>query len=122
MGARAKRGRGRPHLVPQSPVTHLPPPESSVKETLVRSDDRITKDLNVNAEEFEEERDVEVEDAETLESIDNRPVSPKAEIKPMDRPKLWVDVVSDNRNPSKGLSIEYVALNVVNGKVEKRSI
>ncbi|KAL5184132.1 Transposon TX1 uncharacterized protein [Glycine soja] len=106
------------HLVPQSPVTHLPPPESSVKETLVRSDDRITKDLNVNAEEFEEERDVEVEDAETLESIDNRPVSPKAEIKPMDPPKLWVDAVSDNRNPSKGLSMEYVAPNMVNGEVE----
>ncbi|KAL5134431.1 Transposon TX1 uncharacterized protein [Glycine soja] len=74
--------------------------------------------LGASVAEFEEERDVEVKDAETLESIDNRPVSPKAEIKPMDRPKLWVDVVSDNRNPSKGLSIEYVALNVVNGKVE----
>ncbi|KAH1253271.1 putative ribonuclease H protein [Glycine max] len=118
MGARAKRGRGRPHLVPQSPVTHLPPLESSVKETLVRSDAGITEDLHVNAEDSEEERDVEVEDAETLESIDNRPISPKAEIKPMDPPKLWVDAVSDNRNPSKGLYMEYVAPNVVNGEVE----
>ncbi|KAG5034515.1 hypothetical protein JHK87_009425 [Glycine soja] len=36
----------------------------------------------------------------------------------MDPPKLWVDAVSDNRNPSKGLYMEYVAPNVVNGEVE----
>lgn len=32
--------------------------------------------------------------------------------------KLWVDVLNENRNPEKGLAIEYVAPTLVNGEVE----
>ncbi|XP_058732715.1 uncharacterized protein LOC131604280 [Vicia villosa] len=32
--------------------------------------------------------------------------------------KLWVDVLSENRNPSKGLTIQYVAPSLVDGEVE----
>src|SRR4051812_13975257 len=32
--------------------------------------------------------------------------------------KLWVDVISNNRNPSNGMQIEFVAPQLVNGEVE----
>lgn len=32
--------------------------------------------------------------------------------------KLWVDVLSENRNPVNGMAIEYMAPKVVNGEVE----
>jgi hypothetical protein len=35
-----------------------------------------------------------------------------------DTKKLWVDVLSGNRNPANGLAMEYVAPKLVNGEVE----
>lgn len=32
--------------------------------------------------------------------------------------KLWVDVLSNNRNPANGMVIEYVAPKLVNGEIE----
>ncbi|CAK8533457.1 unnamed protein product [Lathyrus sativus] len=32
--------------------------------------------------------------------------------------KPWVDVINDNRNPAKGMAIEYVVPKIVNGVIE----
>ncbi|CAK8575459.1 unnamed protein product [Lathyrus sativus] len=36
----------------------------------------------------------------------------------MEERKLWIDVLSDNRNPAKGLAMEYVAPNIGNDTME----
>lgn len=37
---------------------------------------------------------------------------------PQDSRKLWVDIISGNRNPCNGMVIEFVTPNLVNGKIE----
>ena len=32
--------------------------------------------------------------------------------------KLWIDVLNDNRNPAKGMAIEYVQPTLVDGEIE----
>ncbi|XP_058761495.1 uncharacterized protein LOC131634890 [Vicia villosa] len=49
--------------------------------------------------------------AETLKKIDSTAASKN------DR-KLWVDVLAENRNPAKGLSMQFVAPSVIDGGIE----
>lgn len=32
--------------------------------------------------------------------------------------KLWVDIINENRNPAKGLTMEFVAPKVIDGEIE----
>ncbi|XP_058782915.1 uncharacterized protein LOC131657547 [Vicia villosa] len=105
-GSRVKRGRGRPpKAVPPSPENH-PSPSSPVKEKMTTQPVTASK---MDTEKIEEE----ISKDETLilgmKKNVSLPESRKAE-----EHKLWVDILTENRNPTKGLSMQYVAPNVTN--------
>ncbi|XP_058784375.1 uncharacterized protein LOC131659164 [Vicia villosa] len=59
------------------------------------------------------------EGTEGLKAIEETLSSPLKKIEEMEGPrKLWVDVLSENRNPMKRLSMQYVAPSMVNGEIE----
>jgi hypothetical protein len=51
-------------------------------------------------------------------SEDHHEAIPTSSTKHSDPPRLWVDVLSGNRNPVNGLTMEYVAPKRVNGEIE----
>ncbi|CAK8533157.1 unnamed protein product [Lathyrus sativus] len=96
-----KRGRGRPKsTVPPSPETltnsNTPKVVSRVTTTMSEAG-KSTEKIN--------------------EKVPTETLTEQTQVKPEER-KLWVDVISDNRNPTKGLSMEYVAPKVINGVIE----
>lgn len=73
-----------------------------------------TLDGAINDDNDGSEEEVQIP-SETL--IVTKPGSETVDEKQGER-KLWVDVLSDNRNPAKGMTMEYVAPKLVNGEVE----
>lgn len=65
--------------------------------------------VSINEEECEQPVMEEVKGYETLKSEKNDQ---------LDNRRLWVDVISDNRNPAKGRTMECIAPTIVNGKIE----
>ncbi|CAK8560653.1 unnamed protein product [Lathyrus sativus] len=95
-----KRGRGRPKsTVPPSleNLASLKTPEAEPSTTPTVNED--------------------VTNIEKLAQATTETLTEPPQVKSDER-KLWVDVISDNRNPVKGLSMEYVAPKVINGVIE----
>ncbi|CAK8565852.1 unnamed protein product [Lathyrus sativus] len=116
MGARGKRGRGRPHMVPLSPVTIPIPSEATGKDTPLKVAEELSKEETKN--EKEDLEDEIVEETETLETkVYAKKEDSDNKVVKTDR-KLWVDVLSENCNSSKGLTIQYVAPKLINEKME----
>ncbi|CAK8568716.1 unnamed protein product [Lathyrus sativus] len=104
-----KRGRGRPKTtVPPSPeiLTSLKTPEHE-------------SPINVQTPEIEprttagEDKDM----TNTMAKENKKTLTEPTKPQPEER-KPWVDVINDNRNPVKGMAIEYVAPKIVNGVIE----
>ncbi|XP_058726185.1 uncharacterized protein LOC131597508 [Vicia villosa] len=111
MGTRGKRGRGRPKLAPSSPAPQPSQASSTVKETPVLEENEpviLVESL---------QQSYEAQDLTNMKTLNSEK---EHNLKETTQPeqKLWVDIVSENRNPSKGLSIQYVAPNLVDGEVE----
>ncbi|XP_058775452.1 uncharacterized protein LOC131649713 [Vicia villosa] len=111
MGTRGKRGRGRPKLAPSSPALQPPPTTVTVEANpvLEKSDPMILV-----------EREQQIKEQQDLTNVETLDSGKERNLKETSQPerKLWVDIVSENRNPSKGLSIQYVAPNLVDGEIE----
>ncbi|CAL5195885.1 unnamed protein product [Lathyrus oleraceus] len=101
----AKQGHGRPKItIPPSPMNHpslsMQPDKESANREMEGGD---------SSSRNEKARDKEVLEDETLEAE----IEGKSEAH-----KLWVDVLSENQNPTKRLVIMYVAPTMVNEEVE----
>ncbi|CAK8534896.1 unnamed protein product [Lathyrus sativus] len=124
------RGRGRP------PKNTVPPPSKTQPVSPTQQQSELCNHLESNTS-LTEEGILETLDARTkpnqeematvTQSIDTtQPVIPKQPEngKPIHEGaseevrKLWVDVLKDNRNPTKGRAMKFIAPQVVNGKVE----
>ncbi|CAK8566575.1 unnamed protein product [Lathyrus sativus] len=116
-----KKGRGRP----KSTVPPPPPSVSTASLTTPQNVSRTTlpSDSSLKAHEFgskAEKEKITLTEEETTPTIEDATKEPGIETpqaQPEDR-KQWVDIINDNRNPSKGLTMEYVAPKVVNGMIE----
>ncbi|XP_058771879.1 uncharacterized protein LOC131645220 [Vicia villosa] len=103
------KGRGRPKKASIPPVHHgttassAEPEKGSNKSGTMEQSISVKKITQVNSNQGEMSRD------EGSKSVNEQPTSPK---------KLWVDVISGNRNPTNGLQMEFVAPKVVNGELE----
>ncbi|XP_058784060.1 uncharacterized protein LOC131658825 [Vicia villosa] len=111
MGARGKRGRGRPKLAPSSPILQPPPVTDTVEEDPVQEKNEADT-LVKSVQQPKEKQDL--QDVEKVKIDDGKEHNQTG----VSERKLWVDVLSENRNPSKGLSIQYVAPNVIDGEIE----
>lgn len=118
MRAYGKQGRGRPNLAPPSPASHPSPPSHTVQENPISSVEEtqvvpeILEELEANSQKLKE--DQESTGDETLELKEERKAIETAH----PECKLWVDVLSENRNHTKGLSIQFVAPNLIDTEVE----
>ncbi|CAK8536856.1 unnamed protein product [Lathyrus sativus] len=108
-----KRGRGRP----KSTVPPPPPLESltSLKTHEIESRTTTPPDTSSKTPEIGARTNKEV--TTTLENENKETLTGTTQAQPEER-KLWVDIINDNRNPAKGLTVEYVAPKVVNGVIE----
>ncbi|CAK8574347.1 unnamed protein product [Lathyrus sativus] len=100
MTATTKRGRGRPKS------TVPPSPENLANVKTHEDDPSITPAVNKDGINIGKLAKA------TTETLTESP-----QVKSDER-KLWVDVISDNWNPAKGLSMEYVAPKVINGVIQ----
>lgn len=100
-----KRGRGRPKsTVPSSTKNQNSPEPQSEMET--GKHDETEDENKLDGEKLIEERSKEVE-------------TPKDDPKGnQEARRLWVDVISENRNPTKGRMMSYVAPKMVEGQIE----
>ncbi|CAK8577868.1 unnamed protein product [Lathyrus sativus] len=101
--AGAKRSRGRPKAT-VSPVPTQPSPH--VVQSMVnteKQDEEGESERNKNVGETEDEN----VKGETLKEDQNGKLENR---------KLWVDVISENWNPTKGRSMEYVTPKVMKEK------
>ncbi|XP_058746042.1 uncharacterized protein LOC131618903 [Vicia villosa] len=102
----SRRTRGRPPKT-VSPVATTPPTPAAppVKETEEPATEPVNKpDVIV----INQETSKNANDSETL----------KTEKENEEPRKLWVDVISGNRNPAKGRTMMYVPPTIVNGEVD----
>ncbi|CAK8544929.1 unnamed protein product [Lathyrus sativus] len=107
-----KRGRGRPKsTVPPSPetLTNLKTlePESSNTTISVQKPGNVSG--TIAGEDKATTNALARENSETL----TEPSKTQTEER-----KPWVDVINDNRNPARGMAIEYVAPKLINGMIE----
>ncbi|CAK8576415.1 unnamed protein product [Lathyrus sativus] len=101
--------RGRPPKVVSTPSS-----------AISNNDDDIPSETNVNASKTQQHGGEEPtkEIVEEQESSKSRTlISPKGATEPR---RLWVDVISGNRNPGNGLTLEFIAPTIVNGIAEVR--
>ncbi|CAK8572288.1 unnamed protein product [Lathyrus sativus] len=109
------RGRGRPRLVPPS----TPIPTVTDQHTMEEENDVEDKTLtetemvDCGSQVGEEKR---ATDTETLNHLPSEETNNDAEASQMK--KLWVDIINENRNPAKGLTMEFVAPKIVDGEME----
>ncbi|KAL5172015.1 hypothetical protein HKD37_16G044853 [Glycine soja] len=105
------RGRGRPKkTAPSSPAS-----QTNIAEQAIRNN----QDADSTKHQVVEE--IEVVDDDSSVSMPETLI-PKltcdAQDDPKEERKLWIDVLNDNRNPAKGMAIEYVQPTLVDGKIE----
>ena len=95
-----KRNRGRPPKisVPSATLNLSPPPP--MQEESPRTKIELETSMEVNEEEASSAENIAKMNPETL----NR--------------KLWVDVLTENRNKTKGLEMKYIAPTVIDGRME----
>ncbi|CAK8570661.1 unnamed protein product [Lathyrus sativus] len=108
-----KKGRGRP----KTTVPPSPPPESltSLKIPQIGSRTTTPPDSSSKTPETGAKTDKGME--ATLGNTIKETLAEATKAQPGER-KLWVDIINDNWNPAKGLTVEYVAPKVVNGMIE----
>ncbi|KAK2349948.1 hypothetical protein QL285_098704 [Trifolium repens] len=96
-----KRARGRPkRTAPSTPNNH--PVSDIAIETAIEEDDEQPSDNPKNGMPTVPPP-VEMPESATLADSER---------------KLWVDVLTENRNPTRGMALKYVAPTVVNGEIE----
>lgn len=105
------RGRGRPKkTAPSSPASQT----NIVEQAIVNNQDEDSTKHQVVEE-------IEVVDDDSSVSMPETLI-PKltcdAQDDPKEERKLWIDVLNDNRNPAKGMAIEYVQPTLVDGEIE----
>lgn len=105
-------GRGRPKKsVP-------PPPESSVKGTSPCTEMTTNTQASSSNQVIEESIVV----TPVQNPVTTVPSKPKVDVDPNlkvgEERKLWVDVLTENHNPTKGRSMKYIAPKIVNLTVE----
>ncbi|CAK8578828.1 unnamed protein product [Lathyrus sativus] len=111
------RGHGRPRLVPPStstPMTDITGQNVTVRENNVEDEIR-NETLDCGSQTGEEERNA--TDTETLGHLSTEEAKNGNESSQM-KQKLWVDIINENRNPPKGLTMEFVAPKIIDGEVE----
>ncbi|KAK2420095.1 hypothetical protein QL285_030882 [Trifolium repens] len=109
------RGRGRPRK------TVLPPPARSPQSTIPRQIEATIQSNTTAVSSSAPIAAVEHEDpnSQSQEEFAMEDKSDPVKLTQQDgTPKLWVDVLSGNRNPANGLAMEFVAPKRVNGEVE----
>ncbi|XP_058783664.1 uncharacterized protein LOC131658381 [Vicia villosa] len=104
------KGRGRPKKASLPPTNHGK--TSSPAEPGTRSNNSGTK--------AQSDTEKKVTQASSSQIQNNTPTAAEAKGsgEPLSPKKLWVDVISGNRNPTNGLQMEFVAPKVVNGEIE----
>ncbi|CAK8566129.1 unnamed protein product [Lathyrus sativus] len=113
-----KRGRGRPRTaVPPSPVNHAllenQPKAENVKLKEVERTDDHEDTSDEKADRNNEEQHV--PETQIVKESESEILIMKEKHEEW---KLWMDVLSDNRNPAKGIYVEYVAPKIANGEME----
>ncbi|CAK8535210.1 unnamed protein product [Lathyrus sativus] len=107
-----KRGRGRPKAtVPPPPetLTSLKTPERESRNTTVVGQTSENASRTTIGEDKAMTNTFVRENKETL----TEPTQPQPEER-----KPWVNVINENRNPARGMAIEYVAPKLINGVFE----
>ncbi|CAK8573801.1 unnamed protein product [Lathyrus sativus] len=115
MGRGRGRGRGRPRLVPLSTINStavISDQQATEKETIV--DDAVRNDSEENGSLAEEN----VEIVPDTENLGHQSTEVRMEGETSQTKKLWVDVINENRNPAKGLTMEFVAPKIIDGEME----
>ncbi|KAK2451010.1 hypothetical protein QL285_010100 [Trifolium repens] len=107
------RGRGRPKkTVPPSTAVLDQTKETSHYKAGTDTREETEATHNDDFDENEEENPKSQNPAETTEA----PIEPLIE-STMGK-KLWVEMLNGNRNPEKGMKIEFITPKVVNGEIE----
>ncbi|CAJ2641905.1 unnamed protein product [Trifolium pratense] len=114
------RGRGRPRKSvpppPDRPTQRSPKPRGDGDAI---PNPRTAGDANPNHVEINSKSTEKAgEDEPSFQIHEEQSIANKSEEQKDDTQKLWVDVLSGNRNPINGLAMEFVAPKFVNGEVE----
>ncbi|CAK8543695.1 unnamed protein product [Lathyrus sativus] len=115
MGCGRGRGRGRPRLVPPStsnPTVAISDQQDTEKETIV--DDAVRNDSEENGSLAEEN----IENVPDTENLGHQSTKVRMEGETSQTKKLWVDIINENCNPAKGLTMEFVAPKIIDGEME----
>ncbi|CAK8537114.1 unnamed protein product [Lathyrus sativus] len=110
----SSRGRGQPKKT-VSPPPKLTIPQTTQPEQSQDTDEPHAKQHSQHVEALmgTEEHDVTCDKAEILESMELIDAQ-----EPKEQRKLWVDVLNDNHNPTKGVSMKYVPPSIVAGEIQ----
>lgn len=111
------KGRGRTKKVAPPPANH----GNTLSRSGTVSENSNKEDSNSGVQVVQEEgtpKAVKVEKPKfgvELSTLKSTPMAPEENATPN---KLWVDVISGNRNPSNGMQVEFVAPQLINGEIE----
>ncbi|CAK8530674.1 unnamed protein product [Lathyrus sativus] len=100
--------RGRPPKVVSTPSSSI---SNKDDDTPSEKNSNPTIEPNHHAIEKPTEESVAIQEITESENL----ISPKGATEPR---RLWVDVISGNRNPENGLALEFIAPKIVNGIAE----
>ncbi|CAK8563489.1 unnamed protein product [Lathyrus sativus] len=115
MGRGRGRGRGRPRLVPPSTNTLTAAiSELQVTEEEASVDNEERNDTVENGNLVEENIAI----ASDSEDLGHLSTEERMEVETSQTKKLWVDIINENRNPAKGLTMEFVAPKIIDGEME----
>ncbi|CAK8544014.1 unnamed protein product [Lathyrus sativus] len=115
MGRGRGRGCGWPRLVPPSitdPTTVISDQQATGSDAMV--DDELQNNLVENGSLVEED----VENVFDAGNLGHQSTEGKLKVEASQSKKLWVDIINENRNPTKGLTMEFVAPNIIDGEME----
>ncbi|CAK8531509.1 unnamed protein product [Lathyrus sativus] len=107
------RGRGWPHLVPPSTTNPMVTDQNNADKENYGIDEVQAANLECNNQAGEEAATT---DTKTLNQVITEEA--KKEVEVTQPKKLWVDIINENHNPAKGLTMEFVAPKIVDGEVE----
>ncbi|CAK8567492.1 unnamed protein product [Lathyrus sativus] len=113
MGYGRGRGRGRPRLVPPSAGNPTMTDQHTAEEENYVGDETRTELLECGSQAGKEKG---ATDTETLNHLITEEA--KSDEVASQTKKLRVNIINENRNPAKGLTMEFVALKIVDGEME----